>query len=148
MKKLLFIIIFSLITGCAQITLEPSDFAWPIESVLDIDDDGMIQENRYSFSTNVKSLFIEETQDSSAFLKSSVRIIRDTKGYYYLIANGFKNVYLFNAVDGKLVLINSYLISEFGLDLPAFNQRKPYVELLEGEEHIAFLSSEGIKGEE
>lgn len=148
MKYFLIFIIFSLLVGCAQITLEPSDFAWPIESVLDVDDEGMIQENRYSFSTNVKSLFIAETNDSTSFLKSSVRIIRDMDGYYYIIANGFKNVYLFNANNGKLVLKEKYLISEFGLDLPAFNQRKPYIELLEGEEHVAFLNSKGIKGEE
>ncbi len=40
---------------------------------------------------------------------------------------------LFTVTDGKLVLKSKNLVSEFGLDLPAFNQRKPYIEILDGE---------------
>ena len=148
MKLLSFLLTLLLIVGCSQITLEPSDFAWPIETVLNVDDEGFIQENRYSLSTNVKELFIAETQDSSTYLNASVRVIRDTKGFYYMTSTAFKNVYLFNAEEGKLVLKNKIFVSEFGLDLPAFNQRKPYVEVLDGEEHVVFLSPSGTKGEE
>jgi hypothetical protein len=59
-----------------------------------------------------------------------------------------KNVYLFTADDGKLLLYNKFLVSEFGLDLPAFNQRKPFIEVLDGEVRVVFLNSDGIKGEE
>lgn len=148
MKSLYFLIILALSIGCSQLTLEPADFAWPIETVLDVDDEGFIQESRYSFSAYVSPLFIAETQDSSAFKNSSVRIIRDQDGYYYMTSSGFTNVYLFAADDGKLVLYKKLFVSEFGLELPAFNQRKPYIELLDGEQHKVFLSSEGIKGEE
>ncbi len=144
---LLFIttIIFS---GCASVVLEPADFAWPIESVLTIDENGMIQENRYSFSLNVKPLFQAEKQDTTDLQMETVRIIRGTKGYYYLIAPTFKNVYVFNADDGRLVLINKIFISEAGLELPAFNQRKPYIELLDGDKHLHFINSYGIKESE
>lgn len=148
MKNLIIITIFSVVVGCSQLTLEPSDFSWPIESVLDINDQGYIIENRYSFTTNVKSLFLAETNDSSAFLNSNIRVIRDEKGYYYLTANGFKNVYLFNVSDGKMLLFQKILVSEFGLDLPAFNQRKPYIEILDGEQHVMFINSNGIKEKE
>lgn len=148
MKLLSYLLTLLFVFGCSQLTLEPSDYAWPIETVLNVDDEGFVQENRYSISTNVKELFIAETQDSSSFQNSSVRIIRDTKGYYYITATTFKNVYLFNADDGKMVLRNKIFVSEFGLDLPAFNQRKPYIEVLDGEEHVVFLSPNGIKGEE
>lgn len=148
MKLLSILLTLLFIVGCAQISLEPSDFAWPIETVLNVDDEGFVQENRYSLATNVKELFIAETQDSSSHLDASVRIIRDTKGFYYMTATSFKNVYLFNAEDGKLVLTNKIFVSEFGLDLPAFNQRKPYIEVLDGEEHVVFLSPNGTKGEE
>ncbi|MFZ1291363.1 MAG: hypothetical protein WAR79_14795, partial [Melioribacteraceae bacterium] len=121
--------------------------AWPIESVLDVSDDGKVSETRFSFTANVKSLFFEEMNDSSSYKKETVRIIRDTKGYYFMIASGFKNVYVFKSDDGTFSLENKISISEFGLDLPAFNQRVPYIELLEGEEHVAYLTSEGIKGE-
>jgi hypothetical protein len=148
MKSVIFIFGLILFSACASLILEPSDFAWPIETVLNIDDHGTIREDRYSFSTNVKQLFITETGDSTSYMNSTVRVIRDEKGYYFLISNGFKNVYIFNADDGRFVLINKVEVSEFGLDLPAFNQRKPYIEILEGEQHLAFINSNGIKGEE
>ena len=148
MKNLLLIIILAAVVGCSQLTLEPTDFSWPIESVLDINDEGNITENRYSFTTNVRSLFLAETNDSSSYMNSTVRVIRDEKGYYYLTANGFKNVYIFNVNDGKMILSQKILISEFGLDLPAFNQRKPYIEILDGEQHVMFISSDGIKEKE
>jgi len=145
MKRLFFLLIIIVAAGCTQLILKPSNFAWPIESVVDVDNDGTISDNRYSFSTNVIQLFFAEKNDSSAHQKESVRIIRDAKGYYFLISTGFKNVYVFSADDGTLVLHNKILVSDFGLDLPAFNQRTPYIELLEGEEHLLFLNSEGIK---
>ncbi len=147
MKKIGISILFVFLFGCSQIVLEPVDFAWPIESVLDVSDDGKVSETRFSFTANVKSLFFEEMNDSSSYKKETVRIIRDTKGYYFMIASGFKNVYVFKSDDGTFSLENKISISEFGLDLPAFNQRVPYIELLEGEEHVAYLTSEGIKGE-
>lgn len=148
MKNLVLIMTLSVVVGCSQLTLEPSDFSWPIESVLDISDEGNISENRFSFTTNVKSLFLAETNDSSSFMNSTVRVIRDEKGYYYLTANGFKNVYVFSVNDGKMILSQKFLISEFGLDLPAFNQRKPYIEILDGEQHVMFINSNGIKEKE
>ena len=104
MRSILVFLFAAAIAGCYQLTLEPSDFAWPIETVLNVDEEGFVREERFSFSTNVIPLFTEETGDSLAFNNAEVRIIRDEKGYYYLTSNGFKNVYLFNAEDGKLVL--------------------------------------------
>ena len=145
MKNLILVLILLTAVGCSQLTLEPSDFSWPIESVLEVNDEGNVIENRYSFTTNVNALFLEETADSSSYLNSSVRIIRDERGFYYLTANSFKNVYVFNVNDGKMILHQKILISEFGLDLPAFNQRKPYIEILDGEQHVMFINSNGIQ---
>ncbi|MBK8946729.1 MAG: hypothetical protein IPM32_15855 [Ignavibacteriae bacterium] len=147
MKKFGILILFVFLFGCSQIVLEPVDFSWPIESVLDVSDDGIVNEARFSFSANVKALFFEEFNDSTSYKKESVRIIRDSKGYYFMIGSGFKNVYVFNANNGTFSLENKIEVAEFGLDLPAFNQRVPYVELLEGEKHVAYLTSEGKKGE-
>ena len=146
MNKIVFLLLFTIVTGCASIVLKPVDFAWPIESVLETNKEGIVNENRYSFSINVKPLFFAETQDSININKKTVRVIRDKKGYYYFIAPGFKNVYIFTVDDGEMNLYSKILVSELGVDLPAFNQRKPYVELLEGETHLYFLSSDGIKG--
>lgn len=147
--KLEFLLSFLIIfVGCSSINLEPTDFAWPIESVLEINENGEVSEPRYSLTTNVKELFIAEKNDSSNFRKESVRIIRDTYGYYFMIASGFKNVYVFKADYGKLSLYNKIEVSDFGLDLPAFNQRSPLIEILEAEEHLYYLTPDGIKGEQ
>ncbi len=76
MKHFILFILSGFFISCSQISLEPSNFAWPIESVLDVDEDGYVQENRYSFSTNVKQLYFAENNDSTSFRNESIRIIR------------------------------------------------------------------------
>ncbi len=146
MKKLIFLLILIIQTACTSIVLTPVDFAWPIESVLETNRNGIVIENRYSLSINVKPMFFEETNDSLHVNKKTVRIIRNNKGYYFFVAPGFKNVYVFTSDNGEMILYNKIQVSELGLDLPAFNQRKPYIELLEGEKHLFYLTAEGSKG--
>ncbi len=146
--SLLLLLTLVIAGGCASVVLEPADFAWPIESVLNVDEKGNIQDNRYSFSINVKPLFFAEKQDTLNLQMESVRIIRGTKGYYYLIAPTFKNVYVFNVDDGRMVLVNQIQVSGTGLELPAFNQRQPYIELLDGNKHLYFINHYGIKESE
>jgi len=57
----------------------------------------------------------------------------------------FKNVYVFRAYDGAMVLDNKILISESGFQNPAFNQRSPHIELIDGE-GILKLTHKGIEG--
>jgi hypothetical protein len=92
-------------------------------------------------------MFLEETEDSSAYMNKEIRIIRDAKGYYYITSNNFNNVYVFNVYDGELCLENKIEITETGISKPAFNQRPPYIELVEGSnKHL--LSNDGIKSED
>jgi hypothetical protein len=44
-----------------------------------------------------------------------------------------------------MVLNNKIFISEFGLQTPAFNQRNPYIELVDGSNKMN-LTSKGIEG--
>ncbi len=148
MNKLFFFLVVALLTGCTTVVLKPVDFAWPIESILETNENGIITENRYSFTINVKPLFLEETGNTKNIRKKNVNIIRGPKGYYYLIAPGFKNVYIFSVNDGEMELYNKVNVSELGVDLPNFNMRKPNIELLEGETHLCFITSEGIKGKD
>jgi hypothetical protein len=114
---------------------------------LEVNDDGFVTEERYSLSFNTINMFFEETEDSTSHLNKQVRLIRDVKGYYFITSDNFKNVYVFNAYDGGLKLENKILISEAGINNPAFNQRPPYIELLEGgNQHL--LSKDGIMNEE
>ena len=136
-------LLLGLLAGCAALTLQPANFAWPIESVLSVDESGMVSDNRYSFSFDTKILFFEEFNDSSAYMEKEIRILRDVNGFYFITANKFKNVYVFKMNHGAMVLDNKIFISEFGIENPALNQRVPYVELIDGDKSL-HLTNTGI----
>lgn len=148
MKRIIIVLLplFIILTSCSSLVLTPADFAWPVESVLKADKDGFVKEERYSFSFNSKNLFLEETGDPLSYIDKEVRIIRDTKGYYYITSNNFKNVYVFENKDGALKLEKKLSVSEAGIINPAFNQRTPYVELTEGNRKY-LLTYDGIEKE-
>lgn len=145
MKIKLVILGLIILTGCSTLTLEPASFGWPIESVLAPDENGNINIERYSTKVNVTNLFFEETQDSTSYKGKEVRVIRNMNGYYLITASGFKYVYVFEAEDGTMEMESKILISENGLNNPAFNQRDPYVELIDGNESYKLSDSEIVK---
>ena len=148
MRKSLFLIFAGLLiyTACSSLTLQSANFAWPIESVLPVNSDGNVVDQRYSIEFNTLPLFFEEYQDSSAYMDKEIRLIRDYQGYYYMTANEFKNVYVFQAEEGKLILENKIAISESGIVKPAFNQRNTYIELIDANNKILSLTHQGIEG--
>jgi len=133
--------------GCSTLVLKPSDFSWPVESVLKPDKNGMVEEDRHSISFNTRGLYYEEFKDSSAATGSELRIICDKMGYYFLTSKNFKNVYVFEKNDGSLVLEKKILISENGIKKPAFNQRSNYIQLVDDGKTYN-LTHEGIEGDE
>ena len=147
--RVILIPLFLFFAACSSLVLKPVDFAWPVESVLHVSSDGFVKEDRHTLNFNVKPLFLEETEgDSTAYLNKDIRIIRDTKGYYFVTSQNFKNVYVFAGTDGKLKLDNKIEISEKeGMSNPAFNQRIPYIELVNmGKKTL--LSNDGIESED
>lgn len=132
------------ISACSTLKLTQTDFAWPVESVLKIDGQGNITDNRFSYSVNVKPLFFEETQDSLSYSSKEIRMIRDAKGYYYATVAGFKNVYVFQVSEGAFALSEKILIDEKGMNAPVMNQRPPYIELINGANKY-LLNNEGLK---
>ena len=147
MKQLLVLslILVALVAACSVLTLQPANFSWPLESVLPVDDNGNVAEDRYSVEFNTQGLFFEEFQDSLAYIGREIRMIRDNQGFYFITASKFKNVYVFRANEGTMVLDNKIFISEFGLQTPAFNQRNPYIELVDGNYKMN-LTNKGIEG--
>jgi hypothetical protein len=135
---------FFFLGGCTSLTLKPGDFAWPVESVSKVDEKGMIEDKQYNISINVKELMYVETQDSVNFSNVTLRIIRDEKGYYFITASKFKNVYVFEQIESGLKLTNRIFVAQNGLENPAFNQRPPYIQLLNGESPPVLLMKEGI----
>lgn len=146
MKFILIPLLFTL-SACSSLTLAPADFSWPVESVLKVNEDGFVKEDRYSLLFDTKNLFLEETEDSLSYMNKEIRVIRDKKGYYYITSDNFRNVYVFENGDGELRLDNKIPISETGISKPAFNQRSPYIELLEGSnKHL--IANDGVKSED
>ena len=91
-------------TACSTLTIQPADFSWPVESLLKVEDDGNVTEDRYSTSFNTTGLFYEEFQDSMAYKGKSIHLIRNTWGDYFITGEEFKNVYVFEADQGTLEL--------------------------------------------
>jgi len=147
MKRIIIssILLLFITAACSVLTLQPANFSWPLESVLSVDDNGKVSEDRYSIEVNTIGLFFEEFQDSLSYKGKEIRIIRDNQGFYFMTASNFKNVYVFKAEEGKLVQENKIFISEFGLQTPAFNQRDPYIELVDGTNKMN-LTYKGIEG--
>lgn len=136
--------VFSL-SACSSLTLSPADFAWPIETVLKIEKDGSVKEDRYSVKFNTKNMFFEETQDSLGYVGKSIRLIRNYAGFYFMTAQDFKNVYVFSVKNAVFTLENKIEVNATGLENPAFNQRPPFIELLD-EDIVYRLTSDGIEG--
>lgn len=142
-KFLLSFIIIITAVACSSLTLKPADYSWPIENSLKVDAKGFIEEQRYAFTLKVKPLFFEEFADSNNCAGKEIRIIRDKLGYVYITGKDFKNVYIFLVIEGGMKLENKVLIAEKGLTLPAFNQKSPNIELLDGQAKF-ILNHKGI----
>lgn len=134
--------------GCASLVLKPAEFGWPVETVLKVDNNGMVAEKRYSFTFNTRDLFLAETGDSSAFMGKELRIIRSNDGYYFMTGNNFKNVFVFRSDEGAFVLTNKIAVTDsIGMKSPAFNQRPPFIELQYDINKKIYLDKSGINAE-
>lgn len=143
-KKIILLVFAGIIiTSCSTLTLTPAEFGWPIEGVLKVDNKGFVKEDRGAILFDTKALFLEEMQDSLGYAGKTLRVIRNHEGFYFMTAVDFKNVYVFGVDKNSFVLENKIEINETGLKNPAFNQRKPFVELIDDGKTYK-LTSEGI----
>jgi hypothetical protein len=148
MKKLIVpgLLAVMLLAGCSNLILKPADFSWPVEVVLKPDNNGIVQEKRYALTFNSANLFLSETGDSLGYKDKELSIIRNPEGYYFMVADNFKNVYVFYPDEGSLSLTNKIEISDStGMTAPSFNQRPPYVELTYDNNKEIYLTSKGVK---
>ncbi len=149
--KLLLIGSFLFIGACSTLVLKPADFAWPVESVLSVDNNGKVDIKRYSINFDARELFLKETGDSLGYQNQQLRVIRNLNGYYFMVANNFRNVYVFNVDEGTFRLEKKIEISDkTGIQNPAFNQRPPFIELVYGvnDSSKINLTEKGISKEE
>lgn len=132
--------------GCKQtLVISEVDYSQPIETVLQPDENGVVNDVQHGLSFNVLPLQYAETGDTSSVTTGQVRMIRGKEGYYYITSAGYQNVYVMAPEKGALKLKKKILIKEGGIAQPAFNQRNPYVQLLNLEtgENYA-LTADGI----
>ena len=138
-----------IIQACSKpLVVKDVNYAQRIESVLTPDQNGIVHDIRYSISYSVMPLQFEEFQDTSTVLVSEIRMIRNQQGYYFITADGFKNVYVMAPAKNELRLKRKIEVSEEGLLSPAFNWRSPSVQLLSNNQETVLLNEKGIYKEE
>ena len=133
--------------GCSQaLTISDVDYAQPIETVLQPSEEGVISDVQHGLSFNILPIQYAETGDTTSVTTEEVRMIRGREGFYYITASGYQHVYVMEPEERSLKLKKKIMIREEGISQPAFNQRNPYVQLLNREtgENYA-LSAEGIR---
>ena len=143
MKKLFILAATVGIFGCSTLVLQPADFSWPVESILTSDAKGIVSESRFAVSFSIADLMAAEHGENAAAAGKTVRVIRDRKGFYFVTAPTFKNVYVFTTGDGELKQFRKIEIGETEMSDPKFNQRDSYIELLNGSS-VMMLTKDGI----
>jgi hypothetical protein len=126
MKKLLSTTLLGIvlfISGCASLKLEPADFSWFAEEILDVDSGGMVSARQFSVAFNVKPLLAKEFAVDTMEAKNTkeIRLIRDKAGFFYIVAKKFKNVYAFSQAEASLKMENAFPISQTEMKDPKFN---------------------------
>lgn len=135
------LLVFAVACG-PSLTLTDVDYAQPIESVMAPDDLGNVQDVRMGVGFNVTPLNVKELGDN-ALLPSQVRMIRSSDGYYFVTAPGYTSVYVFEASESTLELVEVIAVNAAGLSNPAFNQRSPHIQLIDGDTEFR-LTRNGI----
>lgn len=145
-----FLAILIITVGCNNsLVVKNVDYSHPIETVLQPDEQGNVHDIRHGLSYSILPFQYEEFQDSSSVSVSEVRMIRNAEGYYFITANNFRHVYVMKPGKGELELKRKILITENGLEAPAFNWRAPIVQLLDqSTKQVYLLNDKGIYKEE
>jgi hypothetical protein len=131
------------LAGCSTLTIEQVDYAWPIESALTVAQDSRVSEGRYALSFSVAPIAMEEFQDSTALRGSTIRVIRNSEGRYFVTGQRFRRVYVLEPGPAQLSLVTAIDVAPTGLRTPALNQRGLFVELVDSGMRM-MLTSSGI----
>ncbi len=135
------LLVFTVACG-PSLTLTDVDYAQPMESVVSPDQNGNVEDPRTGVSFNITALNVEE-RGEDASLPDHIRFIRSREGYYFVTAPGYSNVYVFESAERSLELYEIIEVSEAGLADPAFNQRSPQIQLLDGDTEYR-LTKDGL----
>jgi hypothetical protein len=135
-----------LLSGCkSALELKSVDYSMLLETVVAPDSNGLIYDRGYGLKFNVRPIHFLETGDSTQ-VNAEYRIIRDFNGYYFITSAGFKNVYIMKPTTNAMKLHKQVLVSQVALVRPAFNQRNPMIQLIDGESRSFMLNKDGLAG--
>ncbi len=137
-------------TGCKQsMVISEVDYSQSIESVLEPDEDGVVNDKKHGLKFNIKPIQFAETQDTSSVTTKQLRYIRGQEGYYYVTAPDYKHVYVMAQEKGTLKLTEKMKVSDGGIEKPAFNQRMSYIQLInQASDEVWKIDAEGIEKEQ
>ncbi len=145
-KNILYVLFLVSITNCkSTFMIENVDYASYLESVIKPDKDGFVVDLKNNIRFSIHSLVEREFGLNDPTIINEIRLIRNTRGYYFITAHKFKHVYVFLPESGKLKLKNRIEVSSSGIEYPFLNWREPYVELVSDTMKLIFyLNERGI----
>jgi hypothetical protein len=127
------------------LVIENVNYAQNVESVLVPNEEGVVTDIRNNISFSIIPLIHKEFGINSSFNINEIRLIRNQKGFYFITAHHFKNVYVFMPVENELKLKKIIAISDNEIQKPIFNWRNPFIEILSLENgNSLFLTEKGI----
>jgi hypothetical protein len=140
-----FALVLFMLSACGTtVKIQDVDFAAPIETVAQPDNDGNVTDPRTGISFNVMPLRDYERRNNPNLNVSEIRFIRSHDGYYFVTAPGFANVYVMQVRENELRTKRRIEIDENGIQSPAFNQRNPVIQLIDGTGRSFDLTKDGI----
>ena len=140
------LLILFLLVGCkSTFELKAVDYSILLETVMAPDPSGTVSDRGYGLKFNVRPIQFLETGDSTV-VNSEYRIIRDLNGYYFITSAGFKHVYIMKPTANAMKLHKQVMVTPNGLERPAFNQRNPMIQLIDGDSRSFMLNKDGLVG--
>lgn len=131
------------LASCRGVLIEDVDFGWPVESVLTVGAGNRVDDPRHGLAFSVAALAHQEFGDSNALRHGTIRLLRSSKGFYYVTAPGFRTVYVLESAPGTLRIVDALAVSDTPLLDPALNHRPPHVIVLDSDARVAILAGDG-----
>lgn len=139
--SLLALLLFAVSACGSKMVIQNVDFAHPLEIVMEADAQANVSDVRTGLAFNLSSILEKENISRSDFAGTAVRMIRNRDGYYFLTAPGFRHVFILESKTRELKEVEIVRIPGDRLQNPAFNQRSPLIQLVDGERSFNLTSS-------
>ncbi|WP_114984115.1 hypothetical protein [Cyclonatronum proteinivorum] len=126
-----------------QMVIQNVNFAHPFEMVMEADAEANVSDTRSGLTFSMDKILEKENISRADFAGTSVHMIRNQDGLYFLTAPGFRHVFILESGEGELKEAETVRIPGERLQNPAFNQRAPFIQLVDGDRTFS-LSATGL----